>query len=349
MSPLRGILVGLGARARTWARVIDADPDVALVAACDPDPAAQKAFAETHPALLVGSSISAVIDTPADFVLLATPPGGRAAQIEACCKAGLPVLAEKPLADDVALARTYVEMAEAAGILLIVGLNFRYLAVTQEKKRLLDLRAVGTLGFARFTYERWRDGTQDWLNSYPLTMEHPMLWEQSIHHFDLMRFVYGAEPVHVQAHTFNPSWTMYRVDTYVSALIAFDGCLTVNYQGTWQAGHEPMHFNWRTDCTEGIVEQRAMFGDLGFAPRMQKELTPIELPPHEPWITDAAALLQRFVAMLRGQLAPECTGRDHLQSLYMLEACILASSRQAKVDIEEVQHLAAQTGRTSPC
>lgn len=349
MTPLRVIMVGLGARARTWAKVIDADPDVELVAACDPDPAAQNDAIEKRPDLVIGPSISDVIGTEADFVLLATPPGGREAQIEVCCNAGLPVLAEKPLADDVALASRYVEMAEAAGIMLIVGLNFRYLAVTQEKKRLLDTGAVGVPGFARFTYERWRDGTQDWLNSYPLTMDHPMLWEQSIHHFDLMRFVYGAEPARVQAHTFNPPWTMYRGDTNVSALIAFHGGMTVNYQGTWQAGHEPMHFNWRTDCTEGIVEQRAMFGDLGFASRMQKELTLVDLPPHEPWVTDAAALLQRYVAMHRRQIAPECTGRDHLQSLYMLEACILASARRASVDIEEVQHLAATTGRTNQC
>lgn len=347
MRPLRVILVGLGARARTWARVLDADPGTELVAACDPDPKAREAAKAARPGLIVGASLDEVIGTEADFVLLSTPPGGREAQIAACCKAGLPVLAEKPLADDVGVAYRYVEMAEAAGVMLIVGLNFRYLAVTQEMKRLLESGIVGTPGFARFTYERWRDGTQDWLNSYPLTMDHPMLWEQSIHHFDLMRFVYGAEPARLQAHTFNPSWTMYRGDANVSALIEFHGGLSVNYQGTWQAGHEPMHFNWRTDCTEGIVEQRAMFGDLGYAPRLQKELTPVDLPPHEPWITDAAALLARFVAMHRGEIAPECTGRDHLQSLYMLEACILASGRKAAVEIEEVAHRAATNARTS--
>ena len=70
------------------------------------------------------------------------------------------------------------------------------------------------------------------------------------------------------------------------------------------------------------------------------------LPPHEAWITDAAALLRRFVAMLRGEIAPECTGRDHLQSLYMLEACILASDRRAAVTIEEVGAIA--TGKEAP-
>ena len=348
MTPLRLILVGLGARARTWAQVIAADSEVEIVAVCDPAPAARSAAELAHPGLPVGASLDEVVSVAADAVLLATPPGAREAQIATACTAGLPILAEKPLADDVGLAYRYVEMAEAAGVHLIVGLNFRYLAVTEAKKQLLTSGVVGTPGFARFTYERWRDGTQSRLNTYPLTMDQPMLWEQSIHHFDLMRFVYGTDAVHIQAHTFNPPWTMYRDDTNVSALIAFDNGMTVNYQGTWQAGHEPMHFNWRTDCTDGIVEQRAMFGDLGYAPRMQKELTPFDLPQHEPWITDAAALLKHFTAICRGSTPPACTGRDHLQSLYMLQACILASARRAAVEIAEVHDLAAE-GKEISC
>ncbi len=256
------------------------------------------------------------------------------------------ILAEKPLSDNVSSAARFVAMAEAAEVPLIVGLNFRYLDVTQEMVRLLREGAIGRPEFGRFVYERWRDGTQDWLNSYPLVMDHPMLWEQSIHHFDLMRFVYGKEPLQVQAQTFNPSWTMYAGDTNVSALIAFEDGFHVTYQGTWQAGHEPMNFDWRTDGSEGIVVQREMFGNLAWAKRMEKDLTPVPLPPHEAWITDAAALLRRFVAMLRGEIAPECTGRDHLQSLYMLEACILASDRRAAVTIEEVGAIA--TGKEAP-
>lgn len=339
MTPLRLIVVGLGARARTWLQVVQANPDIQIVALCDPDPAARSRAAEQFPDLPIGADITDIIGTDADAVLLATPPGGREVQMEAACKAGLAILAEKPLSDNVVTAARFVEMAESAGVPLIVGLNFRYLAVTQEMRRLLTTGAIGTPEFGRFIYERWRDGTQDWLNSYPLTMDHPMLWEQSIHHFDLMRYVYGAEPAYIQAHTFNPSWTMYAGDTNVSALIAFEGGMSVTYQGTWQSGHEPMNFKWRTDGSEGIVEQCAMFGDLAWAKRMEPELTPVPLPEHIAWITDAEALLRSFTATVRGTQPPECTGRDHLQSLFMLQACVLASDRRATVTIDEVRAL----------
>jgi predicted dehydrogenase len=339
MTPVRLIIVGLGARARTWLQVAGANANIEIVALCDPDPAARTRVAEQFPDIPIGADIADVIGTEADAVLLCTPPGGREHQIEVSCAQGLAILAEKPLADEVVTAARYVEMAEAANVHLIVGLNFRYLSVTQEMLRVLRSGAIGTPEFGRFIYERWRDGTQDWLNSYPLHMAHPMLWEQSIHHFDLMRYVYETEPTYVQAHTFNPSWTMYAGDTNVSALIGFENGMSVTYQGTWQSGHEPMNFDWRTDCSEGIVVQREMFGDLAFARRMEPELTSVALPDHTPWISDATELLKSFVTTCRGTAAPECTGRDHLQSLFMLQACILASERRSTVEIEEIRAL----------
>jgi predicted dehydrogenase len=278
MIPFRLIIVGLGARSRTWLEVVQASSDIEIVALCDPDSAARDRAADRFPNIPIRSAVSEVVETAADAILLCTPPKGREAQIKAACDHGLAILAEKPLADDVVTAARYVETAEAAGVHLIVGLNFRYLSVTQKMHNLLHSGAIGTPEFGRFTYERWRDGTQDWLNSYPLTMDHPMLWEQSIHHFDLMRYVYDAEPIYIQAHTFNPSWTMYAGDTNVSALIAFENGMTVNYQGTWQSGHEPMNFDWRTDASNGIVVQREMFGDLVWATRLQTEVTRLPLP-----------------------------------------------------------------------
>ena len=162
-------------------------------------------------------------------------------------------MAEKPLADTLAGAEAYVAAAAAAGVPLAVGLNFRYLAVTQALKKLFAPSRLGRPEFGRFTYERWRDGHQPNLNKYPLTMRQPMLWEQSIHHFDLMRFVYDAEPVSISARTFNPSWSMYEGDANVAALISFEGGIEVTYQGTWAGNWKQMGFEWRTECRLSLI------------------------------------------------------------------------------------------------
>jgi len=333
-APLRFVLVGLGARSRIWRRVLDEHPDCQIVAAVETDAARRATAASERPELVWGASIAEVLTaTDADVALLCTPPAGREAQIADACRAGLAILAEKPLADSLATAASFVEQADRAGVSLSVALNFRYLTVTRGLKALFAADQLGPPEFGRFTYERWRDGWQPSLNRYPLAMPQPMLWEQSIHHFDLLRFVYEAEPVRISARTFNPSWSMYRGDANVSALLTFEGGLEVTYQGTWAGNWQSLGFDWRTDCRNGIAVQRDMFGDLYCARRPDEHLTPVPLPASEPWVDDARGLLDDFASrLIRGE-PPACSGADHLNSLRMIDACIRSAEQQTTVSL----------------
>jgi predicted dehydrogenase len=329
MPPLRFILVGLGARAQYWIRLLNESPDCELVGMVDPRDEVHARAQVQCPAARVERDFAALVpQVEADAVILCTPPQGREEQVQIACSAGLAILAEKPLADTVELARRYVNRAEAAGVMLMVVLNYRYLAVTAEIRHLMDIR-LGRPEFARFTYERWRDGTLPHLNKYPLTMPQPMLWEQSIHHFDLMRHVYQSEPVRVFAKSFHPSWSMYADDANVSAIFEFDNGLVANYQGTWQSSWREHHFEWRTECARGLIVQRNEYGALAFAERGDPALTPVALPPYEQWIDDARSLLAACVAAFRHEIPLPCSGRDHLKSLRMVQACV-ESSRQGK-------------------
>ena len=224
MSDLRFVLVGLGARSRIWRRVLEEHPRCRLVGLVEPDPGRRAEAAATLPDAVSGATLEEVAArVEADVALLCTPPAGRHDQVSAACSAGLAILAEKPLADSVSDAEAHVAAAAEAGVPLAVGLNFRYLGVTRALKALFAADRLGPPEFGRFTYERWRDGRLPHLNRYPLSMPQPMLWEQSIHHFDLMRFVYDADPVRISARTFNPSWSMYEGDANVGALISLTG------------------------------------------------------------------------------------------------------------------------------
>lgn len=333
---LRFILVGLGARSKTWMHVLDEHPHCRIVGLVETDDK-RRADALVHrPELIVGTSLSEVTERiEADVALLCTPPGGRHGQIAAACAAGLAILAEKPLADNVLDAQSHVAAAASAGVPLAVGLNFRYLAVTQALKELFAEDRLGPPEFGRFTYERWRDGRLPRLNKYPLSMSQPMLWEQSIHHFDLMRYVYDVEPVRISARTFNPSWSMYEDDANVGALISFAGGIEVTYQGTWAGNWQQMGFEWRTECRHGIAVQGEMFGGLSFARRDDAELTPVLLPNVEPWLDDARGFLADFVAHFRAGTPLPCPGTDHLMSLRMVEACIEASRGGGTVSLLE--------------
>jgi predicted dehydrogenase len=336
VTPLSFVLVGLGARSRIWRRVLEEHADCDLVGLVDVDPGRLNAAAADLPGAVGGSTLEGVLEVvDADVALLCTPPSGRDHQIRAACERGLAVLAEKPLADSLAAAESHVAVAAEAGVPLAVGLNFRYLAVTRALKALFAPERLGPPEFGRFIYERWRDGRLPHLNRYPLTMSHPMLWEQSIHHFDLMRFVYDAEPVLVSARTFSPAWSMYEGDANVGALITFGDGIEVTYHGTWAGNWRKMGFDWRTECQKGVAVQAEMFGKLGYALRDEPELTSVALPKEEPWVDDARGLLEDFVAHFRDGTALPCSGTDHLQSLRIVDACIRASGGEGTVRLSE--------------
>ena len=336
MKPLRFVVVGLGARSRTWRNVLTEHPHCALVGLVETESERGSRVAAEHPDAVLGSSLAEVLETvEADVALLCTPPGGRHGQIATACSAGLAILAEKPLADSLIDAQAHVDAARAAKVPLAVGLNFRYLAVTRALKELFRPERLGAPEFGRFTYERWRDGSLPGLNRYPLSMEHPMLWEQSIHHFDLMRFVYDSEPIQISARTFNPSWSMYEDDANVAALITFANGIEVNYQGTWAGNWQQMGFEWRTECERGIAVQGEMFGSLSYALRDDAEHTAVDLPDEEPWVDDARGFLNDFVDHFRLGAPLPCPGTDHLRSLRMVEACIRASRGEGTVILSE--------------
>lgn len=335
---LRLILAGLGVRGRHWAEVITRSPRAEIAAYVDPNPAAiDRAAAQygDRPSFATLDEALAALDDVGGLVL-ANPPIGREAQVRAAVARRLPMLIEKPLALTVAEAADLVAIAEGAGVPLMVGLNFRYLGVTQATQKLFADGTIGTPSFARFTYERYRDGNRPDLNKYPLTMDQPMLWEQSIHHFDLMRYIYQSEPVTIMARTWNPPWSMYASDANVAALFTFANGMTINYQGTWQSGWAEPAFEWRTDCTGGVASQRHQFGDLFYARQADPALTPIPLPPHEQWITETEGLLNAYLNAVLDGAPLECSGRDHLHSLAMVEACAVSSRDNRCVSLAEI-------------
>ncbi len=328
------LLVGLGNRGGMWADIVAAHPRAALAGAVDVDPLRREAFALRHPGVPLHPDLAAGLRAGgSDAVLLVTPPDGHLAQTGMIAAAGLPLLAEKPLAADLAEAAAIVRLMEKAGLPLTVGLNFRFLPVSQALRELIVGQAFGAPGFTQFTYQRNRDGRRPGLNRYPLTMRHPMMLEQSIHHLDLLRFCTGREPLEVECRTFNPPWSMYAHDANVACLIGFEGGLEASYLGTWTGGWNELQFEWRTDCADGVIIQRQLFEDLATARTGDAALTPVPLAAARAFIDDSRALLDAFIDAVGSGRPPPCDGRDHVRSLALCFAGIEAAETGRRVSM----------------
>jgi len=109
------------------------------------DPATKQEIAGRH-GLVLSPTLAAMLDDPAvQAVVLATPHSLHRAEIEAVAAAGKPVFCEKPLTLTTADAVAAVSAARAAGTLLAVGHNRRFLPALGEMKRLVLASELGEL------------------------------------------------------------------------------------------------------------------------------------------------------------------------------------------------------------
>ena len=333
MKKIRLLLVGFGPRGKIWAKAIKKNSKTELVGICDINKELKDKnqkninfFYELDCALSY---------LKPDAVILSTPPFNRMKDLKVCAKFKLPVLVEKPLTVSLEEAKRQISFMNRHKLLLFVGLNFRYLPTTLEKIKLLNSGKIGKPNFAKFIYERWRDGKLARLNKYPLQMKHPMLWEQSIHHFDLIRFIYNSNVKKVFATTFNPPWSMYKHHTNVNAILELQNGIIVNYIGNWQSNCKSLNFEWRTDCSKGIVIQKKQFDDLNYRTINQLKLKKIKLKKFNMWIDDANALLSNFINSINDKKNVLRINKDHLNSLSIVDACIKSSKTGKKISIKK--------------
>lgn len=346
---IRFIQVGVGVRGSHWAKVIRDDPRATVVAYVD----LREAVARDKAAVWGQADVPCFADldtalkaVDSDAVLLVTPPESHREQALSAFEEGRDVLCEKPLAEDLGESIEIVRQAEAHGRRLMVGMNFRYLPASQAIRRLIQERSLGSPGYGHFVYLRNRDGHRPDLNKYPLTMKQPMLLEQSIHHLDLLRYCYDAEVEAVSADTWRPSWSTYADDCCVSVLLRFQGGLRANYIGTWTSGWNRFTFEWRTDCSGGVIVQKDQFGELFVAelqPGLATEgrlfkraeeaepLQPVPLGAAEDFIDDTRGLLGEFVAALEERAPLVTSGQDHIKTLALVFACIEAAETGDRV------------------
>jgi 1,5-anhydro-D-fructose reductase (1,5-anhydro-D-mannitol-forming) len=142
-----------------------ATPGARLVGACDRDAAAAERLVDAaagRPSAVAGAPVRAVVTTDVDALLaapgldavyVATPNHAHAAVVAAVAARGVPVLCEKPLAADVADARTLVAAAGAG----LAGTAFdqRFHPAHVRIAELVAAGELGTVTAVRIVYGCW--------------------------------------------------------------------------------------------------------------------------------------------------------------------------------------------------
>lgn len=342
VQPFRFIQVGCGARAEMWDKVIFRNRSkMVTVAYVNRSIDKAKRFSEYHPEENIpyfSDLDEALKSVEADAVLMVTPPDIHKEQVSIISKYNLPILMEKPLTSHLDEAIEVMKIVDEKKIPLTMSLQFRYLPVSKETKRLCESKELGKPGFGYFGYFRNRNGMREDLNKYPLFMEQPMLLEQTIHHYDLIRYCYDSEPVWIDTHTWNPEWSMYAHDSNVMTMMELENGMIVNYFGTWTSGFngpKEIMFEWRTDFDNGVTIQREPFSALYKATMNDDSIKSCNLPDFNAFIDDTEELILEFVDALKNKRPVPCDGWDHINSLAMVFASIESTKTKKRIFMKD--------------
>lgn len=141
------------------------------------------------------TSLEKAVAFAPQIAVIATPAPFHAASAIALARAGAHLLVEKPMAATIGDARALEDAAKAAGIVLQVGYNLRFLDSLGTFRSALAANRIGRIASVRAEVGQylpdWRPGA-DWRNA---VSAHPdlgggVLLELS-HEFDYLRWIFG--------------------------------------------------------------------------------------------------------------------------------------------------------------
>lgn len=309
---MKVIQVGIGGMGNVWLQTVLASKNVefaGFVEVSDAVIETQVARYALNQATIFPTLREAIDALQPDAVIDVTPPQFHRDVSILALESGIPVLSEKPLAPTLGEAREIVNVATRTGVLHMVAQNYRYSLAAQTLKRALDPALMGEIGAVSIEFFKGPH-----FGGFREEMDYPLIVDMSIHHFDLLRFLLGANAVSVFGHSWNPSWSWYKGDAAASALIEFPGGLTASYTGSWCAtGREtPWNGNWRFDCAKGVV---TLVNDEVWAYPHDENAEPYQVEAQAMLHVAQAYLLDEFYHAVTEGKTPATTCQDNINSL----------------------------------
>lgn len=338
MTPTRILLAGAGGWGRFWARAIGERADAVLAGWIDIVPGqAERAAGDlgVAPAHL-GSDLRAAIEkVRPDFLLDVTPPATRHEVVTTALSMGVPVMSEKPMATSLSAAREMIACSEETGVLYRVSQNYRYSGFMAALRGLIA--RVGPLGELHNEFFRAVRVT-----GFRAEMESPYLLDMAIHHFDLARYLSGADPVSVWCEEWNPAWSWLPRNGSAVCVFEMTGGLRFTYRGSWATAgliHEDWAGAWRAEGPGGSAYyggqgRRPVADLLGEVVDGEHALRRVTARVDRSRPAGLAGSLADMVDSLRAGATPMGECHDNIKSLAMVFAAMEASRRGRRVEVE---------------
>lgn len=321
---LKVAIVGLGNIGNTHARVYSQHPDVEIVAVCDIIPERSDKAAEAYGcqgfysvADMLNSGLQ--IDIASMCTAGVENGGDHYTPTMELLGAGIPVLGEKPISNDVSKAREMVALAREKGVRYGVNLNHRFTPAAEMARGWVDAGRLGEINMIDMTM---------WINNPNESSPHFHMRALHPHSLDVMRYFAGSEVK--QVHAFfkkgkgRSIWSNVQVNLlYENGII---GHLRGSYDGNFGAAGTYGLETLEVVGSDARFILRDACEHLTFYPRFSKD---IEEYPYvggmKHFGETFGSRISRWVEQNKAGAAPDeidASGEDALKVQLVIEAAI---------------------------
>lgn len=320
---MKVLQIGMGGMGNAWIKAVaqvDTIEHIAFVEINDDVIAEQSAAYGFTRDMVYSTLTEALAVVRPDAILDITPPRFRRENAMIALQAGIPVLSEKPLAETRADAEAIVAEARRTGVLYAVAQNYRYREAVQTLRTLVAEKTYGNVGSITLNFYKGLYHT-----GFRNTMPYPLTIDMSIHHYDMLRFVLGADPVALSAHSWHPAGSTYLNPAAAAVFMRFANEVAVNYTGSWASFGMETDWNgdWRLDCSGGVI--RMSQGEVSvqtvigqgkhiFHDYNEPEVIPLQKMAHE----DQVYLLHELHDAVMHGTPMQTTCEDNIHSINMV-------------------------------
>ena len=344
--PLRIAIAGLGLVGLRHAGAIRQVDGVELCAVADPSADSRnRAADEAVPHFDTLDELIAA-DRP-DGIILATPTTLHAVQGRLCIDASIPVLIEKPLADNLAEGEALVKHAEAANVPVMVGHHRRFNPIIQKAHAMISEGRIGDVKSVHATC--WFYKPDSYFDIAPWRKREGAgpVSVNLVHDIDLIRHLCG-EIIQVQAQA-NPSSRGYDNEDVAAALITFTngaiGTVSVSdsivapWSWEFTSREYPVYpFTGQSAYQIGGSQGSLSVPDLALWTHDQARdwWSPIsadivDCDRSDPLINQ----IDHFASVIRGETIPQVSGREGLRTLAVIEAIQIAAKTGQTIQLAD--------------
>lgn len=332
---IRVVVVGMGSRGQDWFREIQTGSGYELVGCVETDSEVlnQAAAKLSIPREQLFTTLAAALDkNSCDAVIVATPAESHAQPCELALARGLAVLVEKPFTLSLREAVELVSLAKQKGAPLIVAQNYRYMRSFRTARRLIDDGALGPVGMVVCQYYRVPHAMAESL----ARVNNSVLWGMGVHHLDALRYILKKRVTGVLAESFTLPWGQLPRGGSMQMMLSFENDTRGLYSATYESsGHEfferGQEFYIRfvgERATLHVFQRWLLLCETGKLPR------PVRRGRRK--ITEERILLDQLERALVAGEEPDSSGRDNLQTMAVVEACVRSATERTWVNPQEL-------------